>query len=293
VRPLPAPTRVLVCEDSATYAWGLTSFLEHQGSIEVVGVCATGEAALEAVARLAPDLVTMDLELPGMGGRQAIEKMMQVHPLPIVVLSAHAGRRTDAAVAVLASGALEALDKGQVNLAALRNPSDPRNPQGRAAGSGEPVMLWIDLAVPVNAKPGDYQTTFEIVERGAVVSTLVVNLKVYDFALSDERHLNLLGGLRGIEVGVRLAGHVRVDGDGVAERGGERRRTGRRGRCAASGEHDQEDHVVEVDARELPPTGDPHEEDDEDVREGCSENDVHQGKTVIERSTVSIRRLPS
>src|SRR5258706_2517005 len=88
-------------------------------------------------------------------------------------------------------------DKGQVNLAALRNPLDPRNPQGRAAGSGESVMLWIDLAVPVGAKPGDYQTTFEIVERGAVVSSLVVNLKVHDFARSDERHLMLVGRLEG------------------------------------------------------------------------------------------------
>jgi two-component system chemotaxis response regulator CheB len=109
-------TRILICEDSPTYARGLASFLERQDGIEVVGICATGEETLQSVSRLAPDLVTMDLELPGIGGLQTIQKMMQLHPVPIVVLSAYAGRRSDNASASLAAGALEVIDKAQVRL---------------------------------------------------------------------------------------------------------------------------------------------------------------------------------
>ena len=109
-------TRILICEDSRTYARGLASFLEHQDGIEVVGICATGEETLQSVSRLAPDLVTMDLELPGIGGLRAIERMMQSHPVPIVVLSAYAGRRSENASASLAAGALDVIDKAQVRL---------------------------------------------------------------------------------------------------------------------------------------------------------------------------------
>ncbi len=109
-------TRILVCEDSATYARALTGFLGHQGHLEVVSVCPTGEAALESISRLAPDLVTMDLELPGIGGVGLIEKIMRIHPVPIVVLSAFGARRSDDTAAALAAGASEVLDKAQVRL---------------------------------------------------------------------------------------------------------------------------------------------------------------------------------
>src|SRR6202046_1506639 len=109
-------TRILICEDSRTYARGLASFLEHQDGIEVVGICATGEATLQSVSRLAPDLVTMDLELPGIGGLRTIERMMQQHPVPIVAISAYAGRPSETASASPAAGALEVIDKAHVRL---------------------------------------------------------------------------------------------------------------------------------------------------------------------------------
>jgi two-component system chemotaxis response regulator CheB len=119
----PTRTRILICEDSRTYARGLASFLEYQDGIEVVGICATGEETLQSVSRLAPDLVTMDLELPGIGGLRTIERMMQSHPVPIVVLSANAGRRSENATALLAAGALEVIDKAQVRLADAGDPA--------------------------------------------------------------------------------------------------------------------------------------------------------------------------
>jgi two-component system chemotaxis response regulator CheB len=113
---LGAPTRILVCEDSVTYAESLTKFLQAGSDLEVVAVCATGEEAIHQLRRLKPDLVTMDLELPGMGGLRAIEEMMRSQPVPIVVLSAQARRGSQKAVEALAAGALEALPKTHVRL---------------------------------------------------------------------------------------------------------------------------------------------------------------------------------
>jgi two-component system, chemotaxis family, protein-glutamate methylesterase/glutaminase len=108
--------RVLICEDSRTYAEALRRALEHGGEIEVVGVYPTAEEAIAAMAALKPDLVTMDLELPGMSGLEAVEQIMGLNPVPVLVLSAHVGRRSHSAAAALAAGALDAVHKEELDL---------------------------------------------------------------------------------------------------------------------------------------------------------------------------------
>jgi two-component system, chemotaxis family, protein-glutamate methylesterase/glutaminase len=116
------PTRILVCEDSATYALGLKRFLETGGDIDVVAICSTGEEAIEALPHVSPDLVTMDLDLPGMGGIRAVEKIMRTHPVPILVLSGQVRRGSIQAAEALTAGAVEALPKGHVHV------DDPAGP---------------------------------------------------------------------------------------------------------------------------------------------------------------------
>ncbi len=111
------PRRVLVCEDSSAYATALTRALEHGHEIEVVGVCATAEAAIEAVPRLDPDLVTMDLGLPGLSGLDAVEQIMGVRPVPILVISsAFSSRQSPTVAEALAAGALDAIPKDDLDL---------------------------------------------------------------------------------------------------------------------------------------------------------------------------------
>jgi two-component system, chemotaxis family, protein-glutamate methylesterase/glutaminase len=117
-------TRVLVCEDSTTFAMALTRTLEHGGDIEVVGVCPTAEAAISGLARLQPDLITMDVHLPGMSGLDAVEQIMSVRPTPILVLSSQVTGDGEIAAAALAAGALEAMAKDELPL---------REPGGDAA----------------------------------------------------------------------------------------------------------------------------------------------------------------
>ena len=115
------PTRVLVCDDSRTFCAALVRTLERGGEIEVVGVTSTAEAAIADLARLAPDLVTMDIELPGMSGLEAVEEIMSARPTPILILSSHVGTTNNVAAAALASGALDAIGKEGIP---LMNPDD-------------------------------------------------------------------------------------------------------------------------------------------------------------------------
>lgn len=108
--------RVLICDDSQTYAAALQRLIEHDGELDVVAVARSAEDAITAVGRLHPDLVTMDIELPGMSGLEAVERIMGIAPVPILVLSGHLAADAVDSAAALAAGALDALPKQSVDL---------------------------------------------------------------------------------------------------------------------------------------------------------------------------------
>lgn len=108
--------RILICEDSFTYMEGLRRFLEHDSDLKVVARCPTAEQALVRVRELDPDLVIMDIELPGMDGVEATRLLTEERPVPVLVLSAHHGRRSQRAFAALAAGAADARPKSDLSL---------------------------------------------------------------------------------------------------------------------------------------------------------------------------------
>jgi two-component system chemotaxis response regulator CheB len=114
--------RVLICEDSKTYAACLTRLLERDPEIDVVAVCENAEQAIARLPVLKPDLVTMDLELPGMSGADAIEQIMSVLPVPILVLSGQVQHGSRTALAALAAGALDAMPKSDLDIGDLDGP---------------------------------------------------------------------------------------------------------------------------------------------------------------------------
>ncbi|HEV2809309.1 MAG TPA: response regulator transcription factor [Acidimicrobiales bacterium] len=72
--------RVLVVDDHPVVRQGLRSFLSSRQGIDVVGEAADGETALTEVGRLCPDVVVMDLVMPGEGGVAAIRRISTQHP---------------------------------------------------------------------------------------------------------------------------------------------------------------------------------------------------------------------
>lgn len=105
--------RVLIVDDSALARALLRAILEEAHDLHVVGEAANGAVAVHLVRTLKPDLVTMDLEMPVMGGMEAISEIMADHPVPILVVSSVAdAQRAYAAIAV---GALDAVNKPECN----------------------------------------------------------------------------------------------------------------------------------------------------------------------------------
>lgn len=80
--------RVLIVEDDALVCELVAALVEHQG-YQVAGMARDGYDAVEAVGRLRPDVVIMDLEMPEMNGIEATRRIQQTHPTPVVALTAH------------------------------------------------------------------------------------------------------------------------------------------------------------------------------------------------------------
>jgi two-component system chemotaxis response regulator CheB len=108
--------RILICDDSRTFAAGFKRFLEYDEGLRVAHIAATGEAALRAVPRVRPDLITMDIELPGINGIETTKRIIAEYPVPIVVVSSHTRRGSELAAAALGAGAVDVLAKSYVRL---------------------------------------------------------------------------------------------------------------------------------------------------------------------------------
>jgi two-component system, NarL family, response regulator LiaR len=76
----------VIADDHAVVRQGLRTFLELQAEIEVVGEAGDGEEALAAVERLSPDVVLMDLVMPGLSGIEAIERIRERRPAVRVIV---------------------------------------------------------------------------------------------------------------------------------------------------------------------------------------------------------------
>ena len=88
-------------------------------------MCATAEVAHRPAGAIepTPDLVTMDLELPGMSGGEAIEQIMSAQPVPILALAGGVEQGSRPALAALAAGALDTVPKEGLD---LLDPDGPR-----------------------------------------------------------------------------------------------------------------------------------------------------------------------
>lgn len=85
--------RVLIADDHALVRDAIRGLLEREEDIEVVGEAADGASALEAAARLAPDVVVMDIGMSGMNGIEATRRLLEASPdTRVLAVSMHTGR---------------------------------------------------------------------------------------------------------------------------------------------------------------------------------------------------------
>ena len=104
-------TRVVVVDDSGFFRRRIVEILEADARIEVVGTAGDGKEAIEQVARLKPDVVTMDIEMPVMDGITAVRHIMSTQPLPILMFSSLTHDGAQATLDALEAGAVDFLPK--------------------------------------------------------------------------------------------------------------------------------------------------------------------------------------
>jgi two-component system chemotaxis response regulator CheB len=103
---------VLVVDDSAFMRLALKRIIEAEGDLAVLGEAADGEAALEAVRRLRPQVVAMDLEMPKLDGVEATRRIMALpDPPAVVMVSHHTTQGSAAALRALEAGAVDYICK--------------------------------------------------------------------------------------------------------------------------------------------------------------------------------------
>jgi two-component system chemotaxis response regulator CheB len=116
-------TRVLIVDDSALVRRILSEALANEPDLEVVGAAADPYAARDLILQLKPDVLTLDIEMPRMDGLTFLKKLMQFHPLPVLVISSLAQASCAATLQALEEGAVEALAKpaGPYSVGDLKN----------------------------------------------------------------------------------------------------------------------------------------------------------------------------
>ena len=103
--------KVLVVDDSAVVRQTLTEILSSDSQLKVLATAVDPYFAIEKMRKEVPDVITLDIEMPRMDGLTFLQKIMQQHPIPVVVCSSHTGMGSDTAVKALEYGAIDIIHK--------------------------------------------------------------------------------------------------------------------------------------------------------------------------------------
>ncbi len=157
--------RVLIVDDSPTMRALLAELLRRESDITVIGAAADAAEARTIIREQNPDVVTLDIEMPGMNGLDFLEKVMRLKPTPVVIVSGLTREGADTTVRALEIGAVDCyakpdgrvgslLDSDEGRLAALIRNAARARLHGRTAGAVTPVLAKA-VDVPPPAMRGD------------------------------------------------------------------------------------------------------------------------------------------
>lgn len=106
--------RVLVVDDSPIARMAIIEHLSQDDEIEIAGFARNGKEAIKKVKELKPSLVTMDINMPILGGLETIEHIMAYNPVPVLVVTSRGD--ADTAYSAISKGALEVIPKPEIGI---------------------------------------------------------------------------------------------------------------------------------------------------------------------------------
>jgi two-component system, chemotaxis family, protein-glutamate methylesterase/glutaminase len=108
---MPAIARVLVVDDSLTMRALFSSVLERSRDIVVVGMASSADEARQLIPELKPNVLTLDVEMPGMNGLEFLAELMETRPIPVVMLSTLTQKGATTSLKAYELGAVECFPK--------------------------------------------------------------------------------------------------------------------------------------------------------------------------------------
>ena len=163
-----SPIRVLIADDHPLFRDGMRGLLDSVPDTEVVGEAATGEEAVELAAKLRPDVILMDIKMPGINGIEATREVLSASP-DIGILVVTMLEDDDSVFAAMRAGALGYLLKGAKQAEVLR--------AIRAVANGEaifgPGIARRVMGLFSVEKPRAPQAFPELTEREQEILTLI------------------------------------------------------------------------------------------------------------------------
>jgi two-component system chemotaxis response regulator CheB len=177
------PIRVLIIDDSASVRQTLTQVLSQDPEIEVMAAASDPHVAARRIMEEAPDVITLDVEMPRMDGITFLRRLMSQHPIPVVMCSSLTTEGSETLLQALEAGAVDIIVKPKIGAAdalaesavmicdAVKGAAKARLRRGggRASSGHEPApKLTADAMLPparpkMGAKTGAMAKTTEIV----------------------------------------------------------------------------------------------------------------------------------
>lgn len=246
---MPSKIRVLVVDDSAFMRQVLRGILEAEPDMEVCGIARDGMEAVEKAVELQPDVITMDVNMPGMDGLVALKRILERVPARVIMVSSLTQEGADITIEALRLGAVDFVAKpgGSTSLnikhvaeelvhkvwaaAAARGPRPTRTIPARAlqpppASAPGPAQVTLPYAAPprylvlIGASTGGPRTLDEIVPRlpaDLLYAVIIIQHMPPGFTLSLARRLDATAKLKVLEAS---DGHRILSGEAIVGKGG-------------------------------------------------------------------------
>jgi two-component system chemotaxis response regulator CheB len=217
------PIKVLIVDDSALMRALLAEIVGDAPDLEVVGSAPDAAAARDMIKTLNPDVLTLDVEMPGMNGLEFLDRLMKLRPMPVVMISSLTARGSETTLRALELGAVDFVAKPRAETPALlqayaeeirdkiraakgarlrRLASAPAAaPSIEPAGGSLPPRVLVERLIAIGASTGGTEAIKEVLTRfpAGMPGIVMVQHMPESFTTSFAKRLDGLSALRVVE----------------------------------------------------------------------------------------------